>query len=241
MPCATACRCSASASACSCCSRAPRSTRAPRASACCGGDVRRLEAGGLKLPHIGWNLVRFRASRRRSPRACPTPAPSTTCTPSRRGPPTRTTCSAPASTASASRASSRRGAPVRRPVPPREVLRARAAAARELRARVRAGRGVILYPAIDILDGKAVRLRQGDFDDKTVYDDDPLERGARLGRGGRALPARRRPRRRARRRAREPRTTCGRSPRRPGSRCSTAAACARCPTSATRCARAPSA
>jgi phosphoribosylformimino-5-aminoimidazole carboxamide ribotide isomerase len=34
---------------------------------------------------------------------------------------------------------------------------------------------VILYPAIDILDGKAVRLRQGDFDDPTVYDDDPLE------------------------------------------------------------------
>jgi len=34
---------------------------------------------------------------------------------------------------------------------------------------------VILYPAIDISDGKAVRLRQGDFDDVTVYQDDPLE------------------------------------------------------------------
>jgi phosphoribosylformimino-5-aminoimidazole carboxamide ribotide isomerase len=34
---------------------------------------------------------------------------------------------------------------------------------------------VILYPAIDILDGQAVRLRQGDFDDKTVYRDSPLE------------------------------------------------------------------
>jgi phosphoribosylformimino-5-aminoimidazole carboxamide ribotide isomerase len=33
---------------------------------------------------------------------------------------------------------------------------------------------VILYPAIDILDGKAVRLRQGHFEDPTVYDDDPL-------------------------------------------------------------------
>jgi phosphoribosylformimino-5-aminoimidazole carboxamide ribotide isomerase len=33
---------------------------------------------------------------------------------------------------------------------------------------------VILYPAIDILDGKAVRLRQGYFDDATVYHDDPL-------------------------------------------------------------------
>jgi len=34
---------------------------------------------------------------------------------------------------------------------------------------------VILYPAIDISDGQAVRLRQGSFDDVTVYDDDPLE------------------------------------------------------------------
>jgi phosphoribosylformimino-5-aminoimidazole carboxamide ribotide isomerase len=34
---------------------------------------------------------------------------------------------------------------------------------------------VILLPAVDIRDGKAVRLRQGDFDDETVYADDPLE------------------------------------------------------------------
>ena len=34
---------------------------------------------------------------------------------------------------------------------------------------------MILYPAIDISDGQAVRLRQGSFDDVTVYDDDPLE------------------------------------------------------------------
>src|SRR5580704_2289581 len=31
-----------------------------------------------------------------------------------------------------------------------------------------------LYPAIDILDGRAVRLSQGDFDSSTVYEDDPL-------------------------------------------------------------------
>ena len=36
-------------------------------------------------------------------------------------------------------------------------------------------RGVILLPAVDIRDGKAVRLRQGHFDDETVYADDPLE------------------------------------------------------------------
>jgi phosphoribosylformimino-5-aminoimidazole carboxamide ribotide isomerase len=46
---------------------------------------------------------------------------------------------------------------------------------------------VILYPAIDISEGKAVRLVRGDFDAKTVYEDDPLtaarawvEEGARF-------------------------------------------------------------
>jgi phosphoribosylformimino-5-aminoimidazole carboxamide ribotide isomerase len=31
-----------------------------------------------------------------------------------------------------------------------------------------------LYPAIDLRDGKCVRLYQGDFDAETVYDDDPV-------------------------------------------------------------------
>jgi phosphoribosylformimino-5-aminoimidazole carboxamide ribotide isomerase len=34
---------------------------------------------------------------------------------------------------------------------------------------------VILYPAIDISDGQAVRLVRGDFAEKTVYRDSPLE------------------------------------------------------------------
>ena len=34
---------------------------------------------------------------------------------------------------------------------------------------------MILLPAVDIRDGKAVRLRQGRFDDETVYADDPFE------------------------------------------------------------------
>jgi phosphoribosylformimino-5-aminoimidazole carboxamide ribotide isomerase len=34
---------------------------------------------------------------------------------------------------------------------------------------------VILYPAVDILDGQAVRLVQGDFSERTVYDDRPLD------------------------------------------------------------------
>jgi phosphoribosylformimino-5-aminoimidazole carboxamide ribotide isomerase len=38
---------------------------------------------------------------------------------------------------------------------------------------------MILLPAIDILDGKAVRLRQGDFAASTVYDADPLDAARR--------------------------------------------------------------
>jgi phosphoribosylformimino-5-aminoimidazole carboxamide ribotide isomerase len=37
------------------------------------------------------------------------------------------------------------------------------------------GGGVILYPAIDIMDGRAVRLRKGDFEDSTQYYDDPVD------------------------------------------------------------------
>jgi 1-(5-phosphoribosyl)-5-[(5-phosphoribosylamino)methylideneamino] imidazole-4-carboxamide isomerase/N-(5'phosphoribosyl)anthranilate isomerase len=33
---------------------------------------------------------------------------------------------------------------------------------------------VILLPAVDIRDGRCVRLSQGDFDRETVYDDDPV-------------------------------------------------------------------
>ena len=34
---------------------------------------------------------------------------------------------------------------------------------------------MILFPAIDILEGQAVRLVQGRFEDRTVYEDDPVE------------------------------------------------------------------
>lgn len=34
---------------------------------------------------------------------------------------------------------------------------------------------MILLPAVDIRDGRAVRLRQGHFDDETVYADDPVD------------------------------------------------------------------
>jgi phosphoribosylformimino-5-aminoimidazole carboxamide ribotide isomerase len=43
---------------------------------------------------------------------------------------------------------------------------------------------MILLPAIDILDGKAVRLARGSFEERTVYDEDPLEAARRWVRDG---------------------------------------------------------
>jgi phosphoribosylformimino-5-aminoimidazole carboxamide ribotide isomerase len=47
---------------------------------------------------------------------------------------------------------------------------------------------VILYPAIDIRDGRAVRLIQGDYDRETAFDADPLDAARRwVDQGARAL------------------------------------------------------
>ncbi len=43
---------------------------------------------------------------------------------------------------------------------------------------------MILYPAIDIRDGKAVRLIQGDYDQEMAYDDDPVVAARRWVDGG---------------------------------------------------------
>ncbi|MGO9819214.1 MAG: 1-(5-phosphoribosyl)-5-[(5-phosphoribosylamino)methylideneamino]imidazole-4-carboxamide isomerase [Solirubrobacteraceae bacterium] len=43
---------------------------------------------------------------------------------------------------------------------------------------------MILLPAIDILEGKAVRLSRGDFDQRTTYDADPLQAAQRWVDGG---------------------------------------------------------
>ena len=43
---------------------------------------------------------------------------------------------------------------------------------------------MILYPAIDIRGGKAVRLAQGDYDRETAYDDDPVVAARRWVEGG---------------------------------------------------------
>ena len=79
-----ACRSSASASGCSCSSRSSTELGGAKGIGLLEGTVEPLHAPGLKVPHIGWNPVSFSASRR-SRWGCPTPAPSTTCTRSRRG------------------------------------------------------------------------------------------------------------------------------------------------------------
>ena len=43
---------------------------------------------------------------------------------------------------------------------------------------------MILYPAIDILDGHAVRLLRGDYEQETVYDADPLDAARRWAEDG---------------------------------------------------------
>jgi phosphoribosylformimino-5-aminoimidazole carboxamide ribotide isomerase len=43
---------------------------------------------------------------------------------------------------------------------------------------------LILYPAIDIRDGRAVRLAQGDYERETAYDDDPVVAARRWVDGG---------------------------------------------------------
>lgn len=43
---------------------------------------------------------------------------------------------------------------------------------------------MILYPAIDIRDGKAVRLMQGDYERETAYEDDPVVAAQRWAEGG---------------------------------------------------------
>src|SRR6185369_9253076 len=68
----------------------------------------------------------------------------------------------------------RAGQRVGHAVPPGEVRRQRLAAALQLRGAVLVVTAFDLYPAIDVRGGRVVRLHQGDFDQETVYDDDPV-------------------------------------------------------------------
>ena len=104
---------------------------------------------------------------------------------------------------------------LRRHRPTRQRVR-RAVSSRALRAsrlarccvislhRVMKGLGTMeLIPAIDLRDGRCVRLLKGDFAAETVYSDDPQSVLDALSRARRAARARRRSRRRARRHAAE--------------------------------------
>ena len=52
-----------------------------------------------------------------------------------------------------------------------------------------------LYPAIDLREGRVVRLKQGDYARETRYSDDPVEIAQHFEAGGGALDPRRRSRR----------------------------------------------
>ena len=143
------------------------------------GEVAELDAEGLKVPHIGWSPVRWeRDSRLTEGIETGTPFYFVhSFAPAARG-------GRPARHRRVRRPLRLRGRArqrLRRPVPPREVERRGPAAALQLRRGLRPGSGhrVILYPAIDIRGGNAVRLLQGDYERETAYDADPVDAASR--------------------------------------------------------------
>ena len=166
------------------------------------GPVEALDAPGLKVPQIGWNPVSWR---RESPltEGLPSPCAFYHANSFAPRPADPDAVLGTAEYGSRVRERGRAAAGVRPAVAPGEVRAGRAAPAEELRV-ARLAAAMILLPAVDIRDGKAVRLRQGHFDDETVYADDPLEAARSFVEAGAQLPARGRPRRRARGRAGQP-------------------------------------
>ena len=134
------------------------------------GPVEALDAPGLKVPQIGWNPVSWR---RESPLNEGLPAPCAFYHANSFAPRPSDAGRGARHGGLRKRVRERGGAGggVRAAVAPGEVGAGRPAALEELRL----ARRMILLPAVDIRDGKAVRLRQGHFDDETVYADDPLE------------------------------------------------------------------
>ena len=174
-------RCSASASASSCCSSPRPSSAAPRASACSRARSPGSTRRGLKVPHIGWEPVALERESELTERDRPTGRRSTSSTASRRARPTTATCSAPPSTASAFACAIARPPLYGVQFHPEKSSAAGLRLLAELRRRLRPRSpvGLILYPAIDIRDGRAVRLVQGDYDRETAFDADPLDAARR--------------------------------------------------------------
>ena len=200
------------------------------------GTVRRLNAPGLKLPHIGWSEVRWR---RATPLSEGLPDPSYLYH-------VHSFAPVPAED-EVVLATAEYGEPFAAIVGPGNVFGtqshpekssahglallanfARMCAAHGAggscgrprpRTPLRSGCGMILYPAIDILGGNAVRLVKGDFEAKKVYDEDPLSAARGWVQEGARVPARGRPRRRHDGRSGRTWSTCG------GSRASWACRC----------------
>src|SRR5262249_53165311 len=110
-----------------------------------------------------------------SPARSRTPRISTSSTPTTPTPRTAPSCGRRRTTAAASAPPSRGGA-----WPPRSSTRRRAARPGWLCSRAcsrppQKDRDMIIVPAIDIREGKCVRLVRGDPNKQTVYSDDPAE------------------------------------------------------------------
>ena len=140
------------------------------------GEVDRIKPtdANLKIPHMGWNTLNISraapAARRpaaRARRGC-TPISCTRFSSSRRG---RPISWRQADYGGAGHGVCRARQHRRHPIPSGEEPAARPRADREL-PEVEA---VILFPAIDLKDGLAVRLEQGDMARATVFNRDPAE------------------------------------------------------------------
>ena len=141
---------------------------------------------GLKVPHIGWNVVQLGAAHRAGRGPARRIARSTSCTRSRRWACRRRTCSARPSYGEPFVCAVERAPVYGVQFHPEKSSVARPAPAAQLHVDLRCRRRHLLvaavpalYPAIDILGGKAVRLEQGDFERRKVYDSDPLDAARR--------------------------------------------------------------